>query len=593
MARIVWIKQPGDGQGLADDIAKNEDGIDYGAPVSMAIHTRGASVGSPDDNNNNHPVLYNKALVTHNGNVSNHDVIKRGYDKVPDVDSAALSIAISLSKKPKEDIRPTVFKISEMTGGAAFHGTWIDQPNLSFFGKFGTWPLAFVRNDDIFIYASEQRCIDAFMKIMGISDDLEVRTVDANTWFLLEKNVPIWWGKNVPISTALGKNTVTRIRPDLEPWVTSSSKDFFINDDLPWTAHSSVDNKFVKIVWDKGKTFNEDLKSFVESVFGLDFIGKGVASKMGTILAEADEVYAFDPLGTKGSPSSRTIYSAWLGKTEIVLTSSGIVRDMYNWDDEFVRFNTKPVNNGINAVALNPMETFEKFLAHWSSKYYTNVTPATPNGPWRDSGWNMVQMGSMNGHVTTQLGEFPGLNAGLHVPRPFFLLKTATPAGLPLITSTDCTKLYIDNHNHMVFMYDGTCPVHACKFSMHSNPRNCLYMRLYALATMDRFNSLTSMLVAYAKTNVVKAQTLAYSKDKCTTGHAWVSSDIVQMRVYGVQIDLAVEDTCSKCFAYRVLTRMPKWMKPFLTENDVILPHRTEDQLISRIMSDVSAGSDE
>ena len=44
-ARLVWMKQPGDGQELANEIALGQDDIDYGQPVSMAIHTTGTRLG--------------------------------------------------------------------------------------------------------------------------------------------------------------------------------------------------------------------------------------------------------------------------------------------------------------------------------------------------------------------------------------------------------------------------------------------------------------------------------------------------------------------------------------------------------------------
>lgn len=64
------------------------------------IHTRGANVGSPDQNENNHPVAYgdeNRAvIVVHNGTVGNLDEAydSLGVERVADVDSALFAAAL-------------------------------------------------------------------------------------------------------------------------------------------------------------------------------------------------------------------------------------------------------------------------------------------------------------------------------------------------------------------------------------------------------------------------------------------------------------------------------------------------------------------
>lgn len=58
-------------------------------PKTMILHTRAATVGTPEDNKNNHPLLSNKHMVVHNGMIHNHATILP-EKKTADVDSEAI-----------------------------------------------------------------------------------------------------------------------------------------------------------------------------------------------------------------------------------------------------------------------------------------------------------------------------------------------------------------------------------------------------------------------------------------------------------------------------------------------------------------------
>jgi len=72
--------------------------MDITSPDTTAIigHTRQATHGDPDNNDNNHPLISGPIVGVHNGIVYNHDEIKiiHGTGDVPEVDSAAITIML-------------------------------------------------------------------------------------------------------------------------------------------------------------------------------------------------------------------------------------------------------------------------------------------------------------------------------------------------------------------------------------------------------------------------------------------------------------------------------------------------------------------
>jgi len=61
-------------------------------PTTIAIvgHTRHATTGSPNVNDNNHPIVDSRLVGVHNGVIYNHMALRRKYGAVAEVDSAAI-----------------------------------------------------------------------------------------------------------------------------------------------------------------------------------------------------------------------------------------------------------------------------------------------------------------------------------------------------------------------------------------------------------------------------------------------------------------------------------------------------------------------
>ena len=73
-------------------------------PDTVAIigHTRAATTGSPECNDNNHPIIDEPIIGVHNGVIRNHRELDRRYPKAAEVDSAAIMsmLKVKAGKKP-------------------------------------------------------------------------------------------------------------------------------------------------------------------------------------------------------------------------------------------------------------------------------------------------------------------------------------------------------------------------------------------------------------------------------------------------------------------------------------------------------------
>jgi len=91
-----WMK----GAKIASDFVK-EDLVEADVPVGRIglMHTRSWTVGSPIFNENNHPLVVENTVVTHNGGFSDHKAVykKLGIDKpIAEVDSAVVPHALQM-----------------------------------------------------------------------------------------------------------------------------------------------------------------------------------------------------------------------------------------------------------------------------------------------------------------------------------------------------------------------------------------------------------------------------------------------------------------------------------------------------------------
>jgi len=124
----------------ASKFIKTKKGKQACAGASTAIlHTRWATQGKPNNNDNNHPIPRGKIVLTHNGHISNDDALFKQLKvkRNGQVDSEAVAALIAFSQAPITEVLPQV------QGTAAL--AWIEQ------GKGDTLHLARVNSSPLWI----------------------------------------------------------------------------------------------------------------------------------------------------------------------------------------------------------------------------------------------------------------------------------------------------------------------------------------------------------------------------------------------------------------------------------------------------------
>lgn len=103
---------------------------------SAILHTRWATKGSPDNNDNNHPIVVPRIVGVHNGHISNDDEIiaKVGADRIGQVDSEAIFQLIAASNDP-------LSLLPKLQGRAAIAWFDVEDPTVLHLARLQGSPL--------------------------------------------------------------------------------------------------------------------------------------------------------------------------------------------------------------------------------------------------------------------------------------------------------------------------------------------------------------------------------------------------------------------------------------------------------------------
>lgn len=143
---------------------------------TILLHTRYATKGHQSNNLNNHPVINNNAVITHNGHIRNDDDLffsNKDLNRTAEVDSEAIAALFN-----KYGVEKAHLALQELEGGFAIAA--IDQriPTALVLAKGKSSPLAYYKNDNFIIWASESKVIqDALSKIKP-EYDLKITDLD-------------------------------------------------------------------------------------------------------------------------------------------------------------------------------------------------------------------------------------------------------------------------------------------------------------------------------------------------------------------------------------------------------------------------------
>lgn len=170
---IKLIKAPKPAWAFIGD-KQTEEFLDAFLPdATMAIlHTRFATVGNPEDNENNHPMYLGKSAVVHNGGISNHNFYFDS-EKVPR--SCATDSDVFRAILDKEGMNAkAIEKMNRLSGSAAIAAFSQEDPDLLLLARSGS-PLIYGVADDKIWWASTTAAIQRAVRPWVFKHGLHAR----------------------------------------------------------------------------------------------------------------------------------------------------------------------------------------------------------------------------------------------------------------------------------------------------------------------------------------------------------------------------------------------------------------------------------
>lgn len=136
---------------------------------TVLLHTRWATQGKPEDNRNNHPVLFDTCFAVHNGHINNDSELfaELGVDRPAEVDSIAIPACLSHHGMGElEDIRSGLEMLQGAFAIAAIDP--IKRPGRLILAKGSGSPLIVINTPDAIVWASTLKALkDAWGAVLG------------------------------------------------------------------------------------------------------------------------------------------------------------------------------------------------------------------------------------------------------------------------------------------------------------------------------------------------------------------------------------------------------------------------------------------
>jgi predicted glutamine amidotransferase len=143
-----FVKDPATKGFLAEHLREETD--------TVLLHTRFATVGSPNKNENNHPMFDGRVALVHNGGIRNADYLFKEMEltRHAETDSDILRAIVAEHGFTAAAAR----QLARCTGSAAIAAVSIDYPDHLFLGRSGN-PLVVAHANDKLYFASTLQAI--------------------------------------------------------------------------------------------------------------------------------------------------------------------------------------------------------------------------------------------------------------------------------------------------------------------------------------------------------------------------------------------------------------------------------------------------
>lgn len=516
----------------------------------MAMHTRAATNGDPEDNSNNHPVGWDGVWVTHNGTITNHKKIKEltisaskedGIeDAVPDVDSVAISMV--LSGFDPWNLEEIARALGDLEGGYAFHAVWEEHPNVSLLVRGKSSPLIMrYHPHGGFVYASEEDATWQMIDAMGLNPNDEnwvVRRFDEYTAMVIIEGTPVEF---VNFKKQSWNDRCSEIVRRFVPRKDDARDTVYVaNKKSDWAPENEnlslnmVDPERIELVYTREQGFADDKKTLPLSPS--DIFAK---------LSEADNVY-----WVKGARQ----YHAFYGNTELVLSEHGSLRDVYHHD--VVRDDQRWQRIKVDPEKLDVSDNWEEF----SRKHTTlivnpvksDMPPAYKTNRARFTGRPLpVQTRNTSG------GSQQRIFSDDDTDDPTYGGDAAVAEIGEVVDYENVWKLPQNRHDvNLTFFKDLTCSRHTLLYTQHTRPLECEDTLIAAFAVYSCISELDvwGLLVGGATVKTVRQ-----GDPNCN--HIWEVYYRSVETIGDVSLSIPMGDRCAKsCGAKRIVTGLPEWI---------------------------------
>ena len=532
----------------------------------LGAHTRMPTygMGSPKDNENNHPIMHDGVYTIHNGTITNEDAIKKMFGetligtKFPLVDSIVISML--LSQIDPENAEEITEVMATLQGGFAINSVWKDIPNLSLLARGSGSPLVLAQHktQEALFFGSEIESVWHMIRMMDLSpaekEGWTYKSLDQGQFIVVYDGAPVTWGSFPWYQTS---STAVKLPYTMKRYLPKESKR---DRTLVYETDRDYDyiNKLENFSLLEAKTSPADLqygRRFGAVDDKKDFPSTNGENEMFAAFCEADRIV-----------KNGDLYHAFYGDIEVVYTNGRTVKDIFNhslfnngqrWEKR-LKSNKK---KGFNIPG--PVYDWKNF---YNGNKRTVSVPSIPKGI-EEYTYIVLEQGAAekkkrggSGKVQipfSQSGQnpiFPDIKDKKLVNPDVLLGWVDNDRGLRCIYENVWTHIHNDD---LIFLTDLYCQEHKEKFVSHTHPYECRSLMNAASFTLAAFDHID--LFTFFKDMVLEYK---METDYCGKGNCyWADSEYVNVYSEKAYWEIITEEECVVCGTTRRIESLPIFIK--------------------------------